>query len=356
MVYRQKSAKYSLIIFLILLLIILVISAFIRIPFRMKTYAEVFPKEKWLLTRGGNGELVSNVLDFTEGHTAEYNIAQFERGEFVSANFSNFLKNGKKEFTKGDTVVYMKSSYVQDQMVAAEGALEVALANLKSQSSAQKEPLIHEAENKLKLTEEKLKEQKVLFDRAKQLFDKGFSSQQEYELQKWTLDLLEIESKVYSAQLENLKTGVKPEEIKLLESQAGSIRSRLKFLKERQSQLLLQAPISGRIISSFSPDTLLYVCNSRQVVLHMPVKLIDLPEFKEGQRLPIEFTDMKNAYVGKIISISREVKFLERQQVVFISILLDNSSNQLLPGMVLESSIELRKVNLLEHLIKLITS
>lgn len=354
MVYRQKKAKYSLIAFAVLIVLLLAASAFIEVPFKIKTYAEVFPREKWLLTRGGSGELVSNVIDFVQGHPVQYNISQFQRGEFIAADFSDFLKEGKKEFSKGDTVVIMKSSSVRDELISTQGELEVSLANLKSQSSAQKEPLIREAEHRLKMTEEKLAEQEVLYDRAKKLFDKGFSSQQEFELQKWTRDQLEIERKVNHAQLENLKTGVKPEEIKLLESEVSSIRAKLNFLKERESQLLVKSPIEGTIVASYTPDTLLHVSNFRQVVLHVPVKLQALPEFREGQEFPITFTDIQGKFRGRVIAVGKEVIFLEGQQVVFVSILMDNEIDRLLPGMVLESSVELRKITLLDYILKLV--
>lgn len=356
MVYRQKRARISLYIIAAVIATALGASAFIEIPFRIKTYAEVFPKEKWLLTRGGSGELVSNVIDFTQGHTAQYNILQFERGEFISANFSKFLNNLKKEFSEGDTVVYVRSSDVQDQLVSAEGELEIAMANLKAQTSAQKAPLVSEAETRLKYNEERLGEQKILYERAKQLFEKGFSSQQEFEQIKWNYDLLVIENKIYNAQLENLKTGVKPEEIRYLESQISSIKSKLNFLKERETQLLLTSPIAGRIISSFSPDTLLNVANTKQVVLHIPVRLAELPEFKEGRKLSISFTGFETSYKGQVISIGREVRMLEGQQVIFLSVLIDNSPEQLMPGMILESRIEIKNIRLLDHIINLLTS
>ncbi|MGE5411886.1 MAG: HlyD family secretion protein [Clostridiales bacterium] len=353
MVYRQRRAKGLLALLGVVLLVSLGFSAIIEVPYTIKSFSEVFPKEKWLLTRGKSGEIVSNLIDFSLGHTAQYNISQFERGEFVSVDFSNYL-NGKKEFSKGDTVVFIRSSNVQDQLIKTEGELEVALANLKSQRSAQKEPMIREAESRLKYTEEKLAEQKVLLDRAKQLYEKNLSSKQEFEQQKWTLDLLEIEAKVYKAQLENLRTGVKPEEVGFLESQIRSVKSRLSFLKNRENQLLLQSPISGTIIPSFSPDTLLNIANIKTVILHIPVKIEDIKEFKEGAKLPITFANMTNTYLGQVIAISKEVKMLVGHQVVFVSIQLDNLSVELLPGMILDCSIMIRKANLFDNLTRMV--
>ncbi len=341
--------------FLIISLILLVISVFIKIPYKISTYSEVFPKEKWLLTRGTGGELISHMIDFEKGHTTLYDISQFERGEFVSVNLDQFLK-GRKEISVGDTIVTMQSSNVTDQLITAEGELNVAIASLESQSSAQKKPLIEEAENRLRYTEERLIEQKVLYERAKQLFEKGVASQQEYELQKWTYDLLEIEKKIFWAQLENLRTGVKPEDINLLETQINSLNRRLAFLKDWNSKLVIISPIEGKISTSLSPDTLLNVVNFNQIILHAPIKIYDLIEFKQGQRIELSFTDLEKNYSGVIVNKNQEIKIVSGQQVAFISILIDNVDKHLLPGMIVESSLILNEITLFDYIIRLVTN
>jgi hypothetical protein len=354
MTFVKKNTFHLAISFVVVGIVFLVISNFIVVPYRLGSYAEVFPKEKWLLTRGNSGQIISNLIDYTAGYTTSYSFSQFERGEFVSANFHQFLK-GKKEFEMGDTIVFLQSSYVRDELIKAEGELMVALANLKSQSSAEKEALIREAESRLKYTEERITEQKVLYERLKQLFEKGLASQQEYELEKWNLDLLEIEANIYSAQLDNLTTGVKPEQIKLLQSQVSALQSRLEFLKERESQLVFVSPISGKIVSSYSPDTLLIVMNDEQVVLHMPVKIEDMPDFRKDQLITISFAKLNQSYSGKVLNIDKEVKLITGQQVVFISVLIDNREGHFLPGMILENYLKLGDITLLEQISRAIT-
>ncbi len=353
MIYRQKKVLHVGGIIFLIFVAILVLSAFVETPFRINTYSEVFPKERWLLTRGNSGQIISNLIDFSQGHTASYNISEFERGEQVSIKFYEYLK-GKREFIAGDTIANIRSSNVENQLVSAKGELEIAIANLKSQNSSQKEPLIREAESKLKYTSEKIDEQKILLERASQLFQKGFTSKQEYELQKWNLNLLLIEEKIYKAQVENLSTGVKPEEVKYLESQVKAVEEKLDFLKKMISDFVLTTPISGKMISSFSPDTLLNIINYKEIILHTPVRVDDLSEFAEGQEIVSNFTGIDEPAKGKIISIDKQVKFVNGQQVVFLSVLFDNKLEKLLPGMVIENSIKLRNNKLLDQIIRLV--
>ncbi len=354
MIYKQRKTSHIVIAALILLAILLITFNFITVPMQISTYSEVFPKERWLLTRGNGGQIISNLIDYSKGQTTQYDISQFERGEYVSVDFLNSIKD-KREFDKGDTIIVMHSSDVSDRLITAEGELEVALANLNSQNSAQKEALVNEAESKLKYTEEKIGEQKILFDRTKQLFEKNLVSKQEYELQEWNLNLLEIEKKIYTSQLENLRTGVKPEEKRLLETQINAAKEKLEFLRERESQLVISLPINGAVTSTFSPDTLLNIVNYKQVVLHTPIRITDLQEFRIGQQISVSFPGLKKVLSGNVLSINKEVKLVNAQQAVFISVLFDNSANQLLPGMVVENSIKLKNITLLEQIIKIIT-
>jgi hypothetical protein len=142
--------------------------------------------------------------------------------------------------------------------------------------------------------------------------------------------------------------------MQLLESQVKALQSRMKFLKERESQLLFVSPIDGKIISSYSPDTLLYAINYKQVVLHIPVKISDLSEFSKGQMLEISFSEIEETNHGEILSIDNEVKFMNGQQVVFISLLIDNKNKYFIPGMILENSLKLREVTLIEKISRLI--
>lgn len=354
MIYRQKKISYLTIVFLVILIIFIIVSNFINVSLQIETYSEVFPKAKWLLTRGNGGQIISHLIDYSSGHTTKYDLTQFERGEFISLKF-NELNSSEKSINIGDTLISMRSSYVLDRLIDSQGELEVALANLKSQSSSEKEALIKEAESRIHYIDEKLNEQKILYDRTKQLFEKGLGSKQEYELQKWTYDLLEIEKKINAAQLDNLKTGVKPQEIAHLESQVNAARKRLNFIKERESQLTIVSPISGKVVSSFSPDTLLTIVDVNNVVLHAPVKVDHYTEFKVGQSVHAQFEQFHQSLVGEVISIDKEVKIINGSQTVFISLLFANTSNQMLPGMLLKNKLFIKEITLFQYMKRMIT-
>ena len=345
--YSGKKSYLFPALILSVIILLLMLNLLIKPDLTIKTFCEVFPKEKWVLTKDNNGQIISSVIDYTEGHTTEYSFNQFERGEYISLTFS--VDKKEKYINRGDTIISIKSSELEDRLITVEGELQVAKANLKSQSTGQKESLIKEAETRLNYTREKIKEQEIMFGRVNSLHEKGLASQEEYETQKWILDLLEIEKKIYEAQLQNLLTGAKDEELNLIKSEINSIESRLDFLKNRRNDLTIISPISGYMANAFSPDTLLTLINDNEVILNTPVKIEDLAFLRDNQNIELKLNDFEKEYSGLIVSIPREVKFLNNQQVVFVSIKLENNDRKLLPGMIKEGFLRIKEISLLEY-------
>lgn len=164
MIKNKKKSALFIGLHSVLIAILAGASFLVEVPFKIRSYAEIFPKEKWLLTRGGNGELVSSHIDYTHRRVNSYSTANFDRGEYVSLDFGKFLQN-KTELLKGDTLAIMASSQLQDDLVTAIAELEIATANLKSQNSPAKESEINEAAFRLAATEKRIQEQKILFER-----------------------------------------------------------------------------------------------------------------------------------------------------------------------------------------------
>jgi len=353
MVYSPKKNYFAPAIIILVLLLILILNFFIKPNLTVKTVCEVFPKEKWILTKGDNGQIISRVIDYTKGRTVQYNLNLFERGEQV---FLKFSSDKNRLISSGDTVVSIISSDVRERVVEIEGDLEVAKASLKSQNTGEKESLINEAKARLSYTEEKISEQNVLLKKTETLYEKGLSSQQEFDTQKWIVDLLEIEKKIYKAQLQNLSTGAKSEEINLLKSQINSFDSRLKLLKTRQDGLTITAPISGYLSDVFSSDTLVSLINDREIILHAPIRIEDIELLKSGQIIRLRISDLEEEYNGLIISISREVKFINNQQVAFISIEIDNNNGKLLPGMIKESYLNIKEISFFEYISRFLST
>jgi len=315
----------------------------------MNAFAQVQPTHNWIISRGTSGQISSIVVDYITGTSSGNETIQFDRGEDVSFTFTDVLSK-KNKITKGDTIAVIQSSQLNERLISLEGELAVTKANLLSQTTGEKEELVKEAEANLELAKSRVAQKRIIFDRYQQLFNKNLVSQEEFETHKWEFRLLEIDVQIYKSKLDALRTGVKPQEAAIISLQMETIARQLQFIKERTSKLYITSPIDGVADQKFSSDTLLTVFKTDKVILDTPIRIVDMDKIEVGFLLNIELQKDDFTVSGKIISISKEVKILDGNQIVFARILIDNSTGKLLPGMVVECNLRLGKISLNNYL------
>lgn len=334
----------------VVVVIILLLNRAIEFPFTIKTYMEVKPQQKWVLAKGDNGQLTSSLFNYEFGFSNNLSVTQFERGELISFEFHPSIKN--KRIYVGDTIVIVRSNELEQRLIELEGELSVAKAELASKKVGEKISLIDEAENKLQFAQARVDEKKISINRIEQLFKKGLLSQEEYEIALWELKQLEIDRNIYKSQLEAVSSGSKPEEIKRLESNVNALNNEINLLSIRLNELTIISPIDGVKNPSFSSDTLLTLIDIDNVVLTAPIKISELGYFEEDSILKIKLNNFDEEFDGRIILLSKEVKYLDGTQVVIANILIDNRQTGLLPGMILEGEIILDTLSIPELAIR----
>lgn len=270
----------------LLIIFALILNSSITFPESISTFMEVMPRQKWILTKGAEGQLASVLIDHKTGYSSNFSITQFDRGESMSFEFLNSMKT-KKMLLEGDTIGFVFSSDLALLNTRLEGELEMANAQIASKKSGEKESLVKEAQEKLAHAEIKLAAKKSTFNRTEQLYKKELISVEEYEAVVWSIKQLELERDIYKSQLESITSGVKIEDVKLIESSAKMLKRQLASLNQRQNSFTITTPISGVVNSSFSPDTLLSVLELDTIVLKTPIRTAEIGRFKEGTKVRI---------------------------------------------------------------------
>lgn len=337
------------ILFACILLFFFIFGGSIFVSNNMNAFAQVQPTHNWIISRGTSGQISSVVVDYISGTSSGNETIQFDRGEDVTFTFTDVLSK-KSKIDKGDTIAVIQSSQLNEKIISLEGELAIAKANLLSQTTGEKEELINEAEANLELAKSRVAQKKIIYDRYQQLFNKNLVSQEEFETHKWEYRLLEIDVQIYKSKLEALKTGVKPQEAAIISLQMETIEKQLQFIKERTSKLYITSPIDGVADQKFSSDTLLTVFKTDEVILDTPIRISEMDKVEVGSSLKIELQKNDITVSGKIISISKEVKILDGNQVVFARVLIDNSTEKLLPGMIVDCTLRLGKISLNNYL------
>ena len=329
-------------------LVLLLISG-VKVPHSLSIFAEVHPQQKWQIVKGTDGQLTSTLLYYETGFSNTFGVTQFQRGESMIFSFSESMKN-KKEIKAGDSIGVIRSSDIEKDIVRLEGALSVAKAELAANKTGEKAPLITEAKNRLEFAKAKLGQKKDTFQRNEQLYKKGFLPEESYQTDLWEIKQLEIEISIYESQLEAITSGLKPETLKLLESKITALTNELEVQKKRSKNYVVVSPINGIINRSFSSDTILSVINLERVVMNVPLKITYMNSFKEGEVVSVKFENYPEDFNARLLSLSKEVKMLNREQVIVAAILINNSGEQLLPGMITQGIIRLGSISIWEYL------
>jgi hypothetical protein len=348
---RSKNRIYvsSLVVSLLLVLVLFQV----KVPHSIHTYFEVQPIQKWVLTKGAEGQIISSVTNFKSGASNNISVVQFERGEIMNFNFIPSLES-KSSIVVGDTVGIVYSSRLHERLTQLRGVILIAQADLAAKSTGEKQALIEEAKKKIKYSEAKVQEKTLLFERTKELFRKEYISKEAYDASLWELKQAEIENEIDKAQLEVYVTGSKNEDLKVLKTTIDSYLSEIELLNKRLKDFVLKSPVSGEILREYSQDTLLVVNNTSQLILYAPVRFEKSQYLKEEDVVQIELKNVSEEVTGAVLSLSKEVKILNGVQILYARILIDPQKLNLVPGLLVGGEIILPKVTVTEYLISLL--
>jgi hypothetical protein len=351
----KKKSNIALYVSPIVVVVLFLVTFFgVKIPHSVSTLFEVTPAQKWILSKGSQGQIVSNIIDFKTAISNNYSAVLFERGESMDFKLVQSIVS-KSNLLQGDTVGIIHSSYLQERLSKLNSDLLIAQADLAAKSTGEKQALIDEAKNKIRFTEAKIQEKTLLFERYKELFKKEYISKEQYDAAYWELKQSEIEREINKAQLEVLTTGIKSEELRILKSTIDSYSNEIRLLKSRLNDFNLLAPISGEIVKDFSQDTMLIVNNRSQLILTAPIRYENMRYFTEGETVHVELQSISKEISGTIVSLSKEVKILNGVQILYLRILLDSPEIDLVPGLFIRGEIVLPKITIKEYLFSLFT-
>lgn len=334
---------------LVVVLPVLLFQQSVKLPYSISTYAEVLPHKKWILAKGSNGIMTSNLVDYETGMTNNFAFTQFQRGEAIVFSLSDKL-SGRKYIALGDTIGELYSTDLAERITELQGELSVAKAELSESQTGEKVSMVAEAENRIKYAQARLEERQKVFERTEQLYKKGFATQEEYDLIASEVKQLQIEIEISRAQLQTASSGLKKESIELLRQKVSALGASLELLKKRSKSYVFTSPVSGVVSRTFSSDTVLTIIDYDEVLLNVPLKLSYAQSLKEGDDFEILLSGYDKPVTGRVISLSPVVKFLHYQQVITATILMNNQGHRLLPGMVTEGQIMLEPLSVLEHL------
>jgi len=335
--YDRLLKKRNLIIAVIIFVAIIILFLPVNIPFKITATGKVVAGQGWLLVRQTDGSLMATLRDNVSHATESYMAFQMERGDVYQFGMKSGLKNMNSIVT-GDTAGYLFSNELFRDLKRLEGRLEIAKSYLDVVSTGERETIIREAQDQFLLNRERSLVQNEILERQTKLYQDALISREDFEVTRGMTRIYKLEMQVAESHLKTLQAGEKPEIIKEADSQIAAIEAELAALESHLSLYALVTPMTGKIYSTFSHDTLLMVLDDqRVVVMPIPWQFFNEVDTTNGFTAGVLYNE--DILQGTIHIKSNFMRMIGGQQVFFVSGILEQKDPDLPVNMLVKCTI-----------------
>ncbi|MCC7467063.1 MAG: hypothetical protein IT261_12375, partial [Saprospiraceae bacterium] len=210
----------------------------IELPYASESIGRVLPAQEWRLVQDQTGRLTSVIRDHKSGTAQQIDAFQFEQGDFSGIKID--IPEGS--FVRaGDTVVRMYSIRQREEIQEIEAQLTLYGAQLQSDITGDKPPIVEEAENKLHFAEQDLKLKEDFYHLKKKLKEEGLIAATEFQIAENEWNLAKIQVQIARKYLENVNTGLKLETVGITQAQLQGLKNRLQILRQKGLSFVIRA-------------------------------------------------------------------------------------------------------------------
>ncbi len=322
----------------------------IKVPYAINSVAKILPAQQWLLSRGNDGEILTNTVNNISGINYSSRLFSFERGESMILDIDPSLENGQV-VEKGDTLGIIYSSSRQENLIKLKGELQVLTATLEANKSGDKKTVVREAGERLAQAKVEFEKQAKVVKRLKVLYKKNLIAEADYQTAKDELNVLSKAVNVRQAELESSLSGEKTEEINMLKEQISAAENELAFLRQQiDSQNTIIAPFNGRIERSFSSDTLFVLSNIDSGIAFMPVALEKASYINDGQKVLFNTNVTMDSLSGNIQMKQPVMQLVDGKQCIIVLATIRNLSTDFISGIITQAEINCGSISLLSFI------
>lgn len=324
-----------------------------QIPFTAESIGRVLPAQEWRLVQDQTGRLTSVVRDHKLGAAQQIDAFQFEQGDFSGIKID--IPAGAF-VAAGDTVVRMYSIRQSQEIQEIEAQLALYAAQLQSDKTGDKPPIVQEAENKLHFAEQDLTLKENFYHLKKKLKEDGLIAATEFQTAENDWQLAKIQVDIARKTLETVGTGLKTESVGITEAQLRGLRNRLNILKQKGLAFVIRAPFSGWVVASVLPEELLTLQRADEYVVQIPVRVEQLRYLKPDAAIHVTDVQTRRVFSARYASIGSKVDVLDNRQVSMLSaiVLPDSTGARLSTGVSAMCRIDFGEVNQREFLLRIL--
>jgi hypothetical protein len=350
--FTKKQISY---IFGAALFIILLVLP-IKINNPINSEAKIIPAREWILQKSEDGSIRISDIDHRKNMVQTVSAYQVERGDFIEFKMHEALTD-LDQISKNDTIGIIHSVLTEREIANLNRDLATAESFLQMSKTGEKESVIEMARESVNQASIQLENQNKIVERKEKLFKNNLISEEDYEINKNLSNLYERQLLEAQANLLNLQTGAKPEEIALYENEVVTTKMEINRIQDLMEKFILRSPMDGFLYKVFSTDTLLIIGDTLSVAI-IPIRSDDITQIRIGQIFSINLDLYETGFnpKGKIIGINKMTEYMDQRATILVTGLISKPIKNLPINAILGCSIETESVILRDYIFDFLIS
>lgn len=255
----------------------------------------------------------------------------------IGGRISSITKDVGDVVQKGEPIVYLETSELQNQLAQAEATLEQARASLRATESTSLPSKVEQARAALEQAEANYNNTKADFDRMKALYAEDAISKQVYDGMTLKYEVAKTQYETAKEQYRLAKQGV-PQNIDILRAQVKQAQAAVDLIRTNLQNSVITSPVSGVVSAKYintgevtgAGTPILSVVNIDKVKTVIDVSEEDINKIKDGQEVDIKVDALDEEFKGTITIVPPASSATALFQV---KIDIENSEHKLKPGM-----------------------
>jgi len=336
---------------LILLLILAIIGIFlpIRVRYSFEATAKIYPIKEWKLMRGTEEGFWSQSYDYETDALSDFKNYRFERGDIAELEIRKSLVFDKP-VAAGDTVAWIKSYLIENEITRLTSLRDVELANRNVVSTGEKQTMIEQARREYNYTLQQLDLEKKNYARQEKLFRDSVIAAADFDSYENSLKLAEINAQVSYDALMALSTGEKDQVVNVTDQLIMSYEKEIRRLEIQKDQYNIITPVSGVLSYNTELGGILKVSETSNLLLKIPVAYQHSSYLDKLSKVTFSTPDNKITVNASFKGFDQSVNLIQNHQFVITRAVTNEPSPGIFPGMVVKCRIYCDKVRILEYL------
>ncbi len=322
----------------ILVISLILLSLPIKISNEIHTFLKILPAQQFVAIKGSNGQIITHLINNVTGIVEKLETIQVDREDFASLKVNIDNPN----IALGDTLATFYSSHTDLILEEMKGEILRQQKLLNSQLSGEKSSIISEQEKIYEIAKTKVINQKKIYNRKSELFNKKLISQEEFDDVKDLLNIVKLEEEKEYQKLLTFKTGSRQEDIQLTKETISNIKKQKNVIEKRINNYHIIAPFNGKILGSYSLDTLFILSDVNLYVAIIPVDIEESSEIINDNK--ISFIDLGKEYDIAINNMEPESKIINGKNFAIFK--AEFKTDKILHNNLFECSIDREKKSL----------